>query len=125
VKFISSPSAVYTVSASYWEYLSDDDLCLGGYIFTEDTNGPTAMHILNRHLYHKPEPQDRDKPAMTILFSTLQEVIAHQVQQMYRSLNKKHQYNNADVTISPFYFTFTIYFFLFQPYLPNIPDSRT
>jgi hypothetical protein len=43
------------------------------------------------------EPQDRDKPAMTILFSTLQEVIiAHQVQQMYRSSNKKHQYNNAD-----------------------------
>jgi hypothetical protein len=30
VKFISSPSAVYTVSAFYWEYLSDDDLCSGG-----------------------------------------------------------------------------------------------
>jgi hypothetical protein len=30
VKFISSPSAVYTVSAFYWEYLSDDDLCFGG-----------------------------------------------------------------------------------------------
>jgi hypothetical protein len=55
------------------------------------------MHILNRHLYHKPEPQDRDKPAMTILFSTLQEVIiAHQVQQMYSSSNKKHRYDNAD-----------------------------
>jgi hypothetical protein len=55
------------------------------------------MHILNRHLHHKPEPQDRDKPAMTILLSTLREVIiAHQVQQMYRSSNKKRQYDNAD-----------------------------
>jgi hypothetical protein len=34
-----------------------------------------VMHILNRHLHHKPEPQDRDKPAMTIPFSTLREVI--------------------------------------------------
>ena len=55
------------------------------------------MHILNRHLHHKPEPQDRDKPAMTIPFSTLREVIiAHQVQQMYRSSNKKRRYDNAD-----------------------------
>jgi hypothetical protein len=30
VKFISSPSAVYMVSAFHWEYLSDDDLCLEG-----------------------------------------------------------------------------------------------
>jgi hypothetical protein len=30
MKFISSPSAVYMISAFYWEYLSDDDLCLGG-----------------------------------------------------------------------------------------------
>ena len=55
------------------------------------------MHISNRHLHHKPEPQDKDKPAITIPFSTLQEVImAHQVQQMYRSSNKKHWYDNAD-----------------------------
>jgi hypothetical protein len=29
------------------------------------------------------------------------------------------------VTISLSYFTFTIHFFLFQPYLHNIPDSQT
>ena len=55
------------------------------------------MHILNRHLHHKPEPQDKDKPAITILFSTLWKVImAHQVQQMYRYSNKKRGYDNAD-----------------------------
>jgi hypothetical protein len=37
---------------------------------------------------------------------------------------KRHKiYKTLDVTISPFYFTFTLHFFLFQPYLPNIPDS--
>jgi hypothetical protein len=56
-----------------------------------------VLHILNRHLYHESEPQDRDKPAITIPFSTLREVImAHQVQQMYRSSTKKRRFDNAD-----------------------------
>jgi len=55
------------------------------------------MHILNRHLHHESEPEDEDKPAITIPFSTLREaIVAHQVQQMYRSSNKKRQFDNPD-----------------------------
>ena len=54
------------------------------------------MHILNRHLHQESEPQDQDKPAITIPLSTLREVImAHQVQQMHDSSKKKRQYDDA------------------------------
>ena len=54
------------------------------------------MHILNRRLHHEWEPQDQDKPAITIPFSTLREAIMlHQDQEMRRSLNKR-RYDDKD-----------------------------
>jgi len=61
------------------------------------------MHILNRHLHHEPEPQDKDKPAITIPFSMVREAIMdHEFQQMCRSTNRKRRTDdtNDEVQVS-------------------------
>jgi hypothetical protein len=59
-----------------------------------------AMNILHRHLYRTSSAEDEDKPAITIPFSTLLQVIeTHEKQQVYLDIShgiKKRRYDKED-----------------------------
>ena len=60
-----------------------------------------ALSILHRHLYRMPKVEDEDKPAITIPFSMIRQVIdAHEDQQRYfdSSKNKKRPREDIDLT---------------------------
>jgi hypothetical protein len=44
-------------------------------VFPQDPNGPDEFCILNKHLYRTTEPEDDDKPAITIPFSMLRQLV--------------------------------------------------
>jgi hypothetical protein len=47
------------------------------------------MHILHKHLYRTSKPEDQDKPAITIPFTTFRRVInSHQKQQKYLDISR-------------------------------------
>jgi len=70
------------------------------YVWVE-LNGPIAMNILNKYLYHTSEPEVENQPMITIPFSTLQYVIStHKKQQNYFKIShniKKHPYDGGDL----------------------------
>jgi hypothetical protein len=72
-------------------------------IFPEKSNGPTEIHILNRHLYRTSKAEDEDKPAIIIPFSNLRRTINnHEEQQcsLEIALDKKRRHAGKDSSLA-------------------------
>jgi hypothetical protein len=101
-KFVVSQHALYTVIAFILECLSLDSLVFGVQILPEEPNGPTEIHILNKHLYRNPRAEDEDKPAITIPMSEFRYAInLHDTKQssLENILNKKRGYAGKDSSL--------------------------
>jgi hypothetical protein len=101
-KFVVSQRALYTVTAFVLDCLSVSSLVFGVQIFPEDLNGPKEIHILNKHLYRNPKPEDEDKPAIIIPMSDFRYAInLHDTKQssLENILNKKRGYGGKDSSL--------------------------
>jgi hypothetical protein len=101
-KFVVSQCALYMVIAFVLDCLSVSSLVFGVQIFPEELNGPKEIHILNKHLYRNPKPEDEDKPTIVIPMSEFRYTISlHDTKQssLENILNKKHGYGGKDSSL--------------------------
>ena len=76
--------------------------CLTDQDTVSDSNGPTEIHILNRHLHRTSKAEDEDKPAIIIPFSHFRRAINnHEEQQCSLEITlDKCRYGGKDSSLA-------------------------